>query len=66
MKGAIGRTLMIASPFIAAFAIILAFKLYDKYAAWRYARAVKLRNANLVRHGLVPFRGTKKLSEPLL
>jgi hypothetical protein len=59
-------TIMIISPFILGGLVLGAIKAAEIYAKWRYRRAVEKRNAKLKRHGLTPFRGTKKLQEPLL
>jgi hypothetical protein len=59
MSGALGMTLMICSPFIAAGVILAALKGMEKYSAWRYRRTIEKRNALQELYGMKPFRGTR-------
>lgn len=56
----LSTVLSIASPFIVGGLILAAIKLHEKYSNYRYRRAVEERNAKLVRHGMVPFKGTRE------
>lgn len=66
MKGTLGMVLIISSPFIGAGVLLALLKAIDKYNRWRYRRNVAARDARLLRLNITPFRGTKKLLEPLL
>lgn len=66
MKGTFAIVLMISSPFIVGGLFLLGLKAIEAYRQWRYENAVAERNAKLQRYGVTPFRGTKKLQEPLL
>jgi hypothetical protein len=60
MSGTLGMVLMICSPFIAAGVMLAILKGCERYAAWRYQRAVEKRNAQQELYGIKPFRGTKE------
>lgn len=58
----LGIGLMALSPFIAGVAFWGALKGIERYNAWKYRCDVERRNARQELYGMVPFRGTKKVS----